>query len=292
MITRRKFIQTLTAGTAAVMAPGRFTSCVPANNIQLENIGFISGIIGRELREGDWQEVLRQTTRFGYSEIETGSYLGESAASFLDFCRGIGLNPVAGGGSFSRDIDEVNRALDRLNSLELRYAVMYWPWFGGAPLSLDNCKESAELLNRIGEVCRDRQLTLCWHNHDLEFHPTEEGILPFDYLMEHTDKDLVKCELDIYWTKKGGADPVETLRKYCGRYPLLHIKDMAPGDERDFACPGDGIIDFQKVLAEALDQGIEHFFVEKDNVVDGMGCLESAARYLKSLRFRHQVEQG
>jgi sugar phosphate isomerase/epimerase len=285
MLNRRRFLQTITAGTAAVILPGTLGACNTTQARSLENIGFISGIIGRELREGDWKEVLSKTADMGYTEIETGNYLGESARSFLDFCQEIGIRPVAGGGSFSNDMDEVNRALDRLKSLELQYAVMYWPWFTGAPLSLDNCKESAELLNKIGEVCHERDLILCWHNHDLEFHATAEGVIPFDYLMENTDSNLVKCELDIYWTKKGGADPVETLQKYSGRYPLLHIKDMAPGAEQDFACPGNGIIDFQKVLNEALEQDIRHFFVEKDNAQDGMGCLESAATYLKSLSF-------
>ena len=285
MHSRRKFIQNLTAGAAVVMVSNTMFSCKTGSIKKLDNIGFISGIIGRELREGDWKEVLTKTAGMGYTEIETGNYLGESAQSFLEFCRGIGMKPIAGGASFSRDMDEVNRSLDRLNAIELRYAVLYWPWFGGAPLSLENCKESAEVLNRIGEVCQGRGLDLCWHNHDLEFHATEEGVIPFDYLMENTDKELVKCELDIYWTKKGGADPVRTLQKYRGRYPLIHVKDMAPGDEQTFACPGNGIIDFQEVLAETLDQGIQHYFVEKDNAKDGMGCLESAAVYLHSLRF-------
>ena len=276
----------MTAGAAAVFVANPLSSCAAGSRERkLDNIGFISGIIGRELREGDWKEVLSETAEMGYTEIETGNYLGESASSFLEFCRGIGLRPVAGGGTFSRDMDEVKTRLDRLNSLEVEYAVLYWPWFGGAPLSLDNCKESAELLNKIGEVSKEQGLTLCWHNHDLEFETTPEGVVPFDYLMENTDEQLVKCQLDIYWVKKGGADPVETLRKYSGRYPMLHIKDMAPGEEEDFACPGSGIIDFEAVLAEAADQNIKHYFVERDNVQDGMGCLESAAVYLKSLRF-------
>ncbi len=284
MYDRRGFLRTVAAGTAAAIIPPAFFSCREEIR-KLENIGFITGIISRELREGDWQLVLEATAKMGYTEIETGNYLGESAASFLGFLDEIGMTTVAGGATFSRDMDEVNRSLDRLNALKMKYAVLYWPWFGGAPLSHDHCMESAELLNSIGELCRLRGLTLCWHNHDLEFHATPEGIVPFDYLMENTDKELVKCELDIYWTKKGGADPVETLRKYRGRYPILHVKDMAPGEEQTFACPGSGIIDFQPVLAEAADQKIKHYFVEQDNVADGLACLSSAAVYLKSLRF-------
>jgi sugar phosphate isomerase/epimerase len=112
----------------------------------------------------------------------------------------------------------------------------------------------------------------------------EEG-MPFDYLMENTDPELVQCEMDVYWVKKGGADPVEMLKKYSGRFPILHIKDMAPGPEQDFTCVGDGIVNFPAIFAEAFDQNIEHFFVERDKVVDGMACLSSAAEYLKSLRF-------
>lgn len=285
MLSRRRFIQTLTAGTAAAILPGAYTACNFNHPGKLENIGFISGIIGRELEDENWKDILQKTTEMGYTEIETGNYLGDSPQSFLEFCKDIGLKPIAGGGSFSRDMDEVNRSLDRLNSIEVQFAVMYWPWFGGAPLSGDNCKESAELLNIIGEVCRSRGMTLCWHNHDLEFFVTQESIVPFDYLMENTDKDLVKCELDIYWTKKGGADPLHILRKYRGRYPLIHVKDMAPGLEQDFACPGSGIINFQEVLSETVSQNIRHYFVEKDNATDGMGCLEAAALYLQSLTF-------
>ncbi|TVR73250.1 MAG: sugar phosphate isomerase/epimerase [Marinilabiliales bacterium] len=284
MLNRRKFIQTVAAGTAAAFIPKTLTSC--GDDVRkLENIGYITGMIRNEVRDGDWQEVFAATAGMGYTEIETGNYLGDSAQSFLSYLGSLGMKVVAGGAAFSENMDEVNSSLDRLNALEVEYAVLYWPWFGGAPLSLDDCKISADLLNRIGEMCRSRGLTLCWHNHDLEFHATKEGVIPFDYLMDNTDEQLVKCELDIYWTKKGGADPVETLRKYRGRYPLLHVKDMAPGEEETFACPGSGIIDFGTVLAEAVDQDIRHYFVEKDNVVDGLACLESAATYLKSLRF-------
>jgi sugar phosphate isomerase/epimerase len=283
MITRRKFLSNLALATTAISLSHPLASCATEGRKKLKDFGFISGIIKDEL-QGDWKEVLRQTAEMGYSEIETGSYLGESAGSFLSFIKGIGLKAVAGGTRLFEDRDELNRSLDKLNELELKYAVIYWPWLVGAPFSLEDCKKSSELLNSIGEVCNSRGLQLCWHNHDNEFIEMEEG-MPFDYLMNHTDPDLVKCELDVYWVKKGGPDPVQIIQKYSGRYPILHIKDMAPGPEQDFACVGDGIVNFPEIFAEAFDQGIEHFFVERDKVVDGMACLSSAAEYLKSLRF-------
>jgi sugar phosphate isomerase/epimerase len=281
MITRRKFIAA--SAIAAIAATFKLDALAIFGPNKLKNIGFIEGIIGKEL-EGDWKSVLRETVKYGYSEIEIGRFMGESAKTFLKDCSIIGIKPVAGGTVFSKDMEEVNKSLDNLNALDLKYAVVYWPWLVGGPFKLEDCKVSVEMLNRIGEECKKHGLILCWHNHNKEFIAMEEG-LPFDYIMNHTDKNLVKCELDIYWVKKGEADPVQILKKFKDRYRILHVKDMAHGAEKDFACPGSGIIDFPSVFTEASSQGIEHYFVEKDNVVNGMECLRSSATYLKNISF-------
>lgn len=283
MQSRRKFLSNLALGSAALVLSNPFLSCASQGNRKLRNFGYISGIIKDELNE-DWKKALKNTAEMGYTEIETGSHYGDSVSEFLSYCAEIGIKPVAGGTKLYEDMDELNKSLDQLNALELEYAVIYWPWLVGAPFSLEDCKKSAELLNKIGEVCNDRGLKLCWHNHDKEFVPMEKG-LPFDYLMNNTSKDLVSCEMDVYWVKKGGADPVEMLQKYVGRYPILHLKDMAPGEGQDFACVGSGIVDFTAILAEGRKQNIRHYYVERDKVVDGMTCLDSAAEYLKQLRF-------
>jgi sugar phosphate isomerase/epimerase len=282
MDTRRSFIKKSSAALAAALVFDRVSfSMRPAT--KLERFGYITGIIGKELK-GDWKAVLKKTAEFGYSEIETGSYLGDSAESFLAYCQEIGLKPVAGGIDFKSTGDELLKSLQRLNELKVKYAVAYWPWFTGGPFTLEDCKKSAEQLNQLGKVCQENGLVFCWHNHDKEFPPMEEG-LPFDYLMNNTDKNLVQCELDIYWAVKGGADPVDLMKKYAGRYVILHVKDMAPGDAKDFECPGSGIIDFPSVFREAQAQGIRHYMVERDNVPDGLACLQSAAEYLKKVTF-------
>ncbi len=105
----------------------------------------------------------------------------------------------------------------------------------------------------------------------------EEG-LPFDYLMQHTDPKLVKCEMDIYWVARGGANPLDTLQKYKDRYEILHVKDMAKDSTQTFECPGSGMINFPSIFAEAQSQGIKHYMVERDQVVDGLACLQSSGR--------------
>jgi len=281
MITRRKFISASSAIiAAAAYSPSLFSL---SSEKKLKKFGFISGIIEKEL-EGDWKAALKQAASFGYTEIETGNYLGRSAEEYLSFLKEIGLRPVAGYINFTDSESQVLNSIDLTKKLEMKIAVTYWPWFTGGPFSEDDCKKSTDRLNYLGKLCNENGLEFCWHNHDKEFIPMESG-LPFDFLMNNTDPDLVKCELDIYWVTKGGADPLLLLRKYKGRYIILHIKDMAPGNTKDFECPGNGIIDFSSIFREADSQGIKHFMVERDNVPDGIACLKSAAEYLKKLTY-------
>jgi len=286
MSTRRSFISSTAiaaAATVAVPATLSFTPWTSSGDQKLKKFGFISGIIGNELK-GDWKSVLKKTVEFGFTEIEIGDYLGDSASVFLDYCKEIGLTPVAGGIGFNDGGDETTKRLDALNALNMKYAVVYWPWLTGGPFLLDDCKRTVDILNTLGSRCQQKGLILCWHNHNKEFAAMEVG-LPFDYLMEHTDPGMVKCELDVYWVKKGGGDPLSVMKRYSGRIAILHIKDMAPGSTQDFECPGSGIIDFPSLFREAVSQGIAHCMVERDNVPDGMACLQNSGEYLRNLKF-------
>jgi sugar phosphate isomerase/epimerase len=282
MNSRRKFIKTAGFGSALV-AVNPYSIMSIAEKGRLKKIGFISGILNKNFETEDWKIVLKKAVEYGFTEYE-GGVKGDSSAEFLKYCKEIGLKPVAGGVGMSDDMDKIQQDLEKLNELEMKYAVTYWPWLVGAPFKTDDCRRSAELLNRIGERAKKNGLIFCWHNHDREFDDMETG-KPFDYLIENTEKELVNCEMDIYWVAKGGADPLEVLKKYKGRIPVLHVKDMADDQERSFACPGSGIIDFPAVFAEAEKQNIEHYFVERDNAPDGLTCLKSSGEYLRDLRF-------
>lgn len=283
MNTRRDFIRTSIFAGAGVLVASPLLSVAAKGKNKLKNFGFISGIAG-EAMKADWKGTLRKAVEFGFTEYEGGSGNASSPKEFLDYCKTIGIKPIAGGFDFKASDEDLKKALDTLNLLEMKYAVTYWPWLTGGPFMLEDCKKSAEMLNELGAKVKANGLQLLWHNHDKEFHEMEEG-LPFDYLMKNTDKKLVQCELDIYWVKKGGSDPLSVLKKYAGRIPVLHVKDMAPGPDQDFICPGRGIIDFASIFAEARKQKIEHYFVERDNEPDGIGCLKSSGEFLRNVRF-------
>jgi sugar phosphate isomerase/epimerase len=108
-------------------------------------------------------------------------------------------------------------------------------------------------------------------------------VLPIDILMKETNPALVSYEMDIYWAVNGGADPLQLLAAYPGRFSMFHAKDsMGPPDHK-MADVGAGVIDFKTIFARGT--GVEHYFVEHDNPPDPMASAEASYKYLSNLEF-------
>jgi sugar phosphate isomerase/epimerase len=86
----------------------------------------------------------------------------------------------------------------------------------------------------------------------------------YDFMLENTDPDLVKWELDMYWVVAGGQDPVAYLKKYPNRFPLGHVKDMDKADHKRNTEVGKGAIDYANILKVAKENGMKHFLVEQE----------------------------
>ena len=128
--------------------------------------------------------------------------------------------------------------------------------------TLDEIKNSIEILNKTGEACKKAKITFAYHNHDMEF-KTVEGKIPYHLLLSETSGDNMKMELDLCWVTKAGVDPVELFKQHPGRFPLWHVKDI----DKDMTGPqpvGTGIVDFKRIFANAETAGMKDFFVEHD----------------------------
>src|SRR5690606_9426780 len=99
-------------------------------------------------------------------------------------------------------------------------------------------------------------------------------------LLAETDPELVDFELDLYWTVKGGADPLEYFRRHPGRFPLVHVKDSTGAPEHQMTEVGKGTIDFAAIYAARRVAGIKHWYVEHDNPADPMASIRTSFRYL------------
>lgn len=284
-MNRRQFLHHSIAGTlAATLSPHLLMGSTTGNR-QLDEIGIITNTIQKPL-DKDYEKTLEQIAEIGYDMLEFGGHYGPSKQSFMQLLKRLNIKPIAGGTSMDPLLKEPEKHIEEQLSMNKKYLVCYWPWLSSAEnLTTDDCKKAADNLNRIGQKCKKAGIRFAFHNHDMEFKATPEGDVPFDILLQNTEPDLVTTQIDLYWIKKGGGDPISYFNKYPGRFELCHIKDMDDTPERDFACAGSGIIDFPKIFAKSKTAGIKHYIVEHDDPKNPMQCARTSYNYLSGIRF-------
>jgi sugar phosphate isomerase/epimerase len=139
----------------------------------------------------------------------------------------------------------------------------------------------ARVMDDIGAKCRAKGVKFSYHNHSFEF--VKLGAkYALDVLYENCSPENVLCELDTYWIKHGGADPVKYIKKYSGRCCILHVKDMAGDQQKSFTEIGRGILDWKSIHKAATASGVQFYCVEQDRCIGNP--FDSIAISLRFLR--------
>src|SRR5207244_12938713 len=174
--------------------------------------------------ERDFEGTLDRVAAIGYREVEFAGYYGKTAHDVWAALGKRGHAAPSAHVPFEARKGNWRGALEDARVIGHRYVVA--PWLPPAERrSRDGYKRVARLFNRAGAVARELGLQFAYHNHDFEF-ARLGGRVPYDVLLAETDPKLVALELDLYWIRKGGGDPLAYFARYPGRFPTVHVKDM------------------------------------------------------------------
>lgn len=163
----------------------------------------------------------------------------------------------------------------------------------------DDALLACEFFNEAGKIAKEAGLIWAYHNHNFEFkrlvkpgsedknqHPFMAMFMPTgeqiqDIFIANTDPSVVCFELDVYWTVRGGNDPLEYMQKHPDRIKALHIKDTA-------ILGKSGLLNFENIFNQMYKNGIQDFFVELEQMPDGRSQFEGVkdcAKYLEKASF-------
>ncbi len=236
-----------------------------------------------EQRKDDFRGVVRAVAGMGYDGVELAGYGGLSAPEMRTLLDDNGVRPA--GAHIGLDTLEGNLDAELDYNQAIGNRLVICPAIPEARRrDLAGWRDVAASLNRIGERCVARGLRFGYHNHAFEFPPIPdgEGRRGLDIILGETDPRHVLWEPDVYWIKKGGADPAAMIREYAGRVPITHLKDMT-GDERaTFAEVGEGTLDWPAILDASESAAVEWHCVEQDRC--DRPPLESVRLSLEHLR--------
>ena len=287
MVTRRKFLQQCSVLTAASMVntSGLFK--------MHKDLGLQLYTVRDEVK--DLKNALAKISAAGYTNLELFGYdnrmfFGNTVAQFSAMLKENNLITVSGHYGLADMLhapgynwDSWKYLLEDATTLGNKYVTI--PYLDDKHRTADDFKRVAERLNKGGELSKKAGITTAYHNHNFEFEKEGNGT-KYEILLNNTDPKLVKFEMDLYWVANANQNPVEWFKKYPGRFPMWHIKDMekpnADGSKGQTCEVGKGVIDWKKIFAAKNIAGLEYTFVEQEQYRQPVfDCIKESADYMK-----------
>lgn len=281
VVSRRSFLSTAALAAAASAIPARklYASPVaPPIGLQLYSV--------REDLARDYAGALKRVAAIGYREVEAAGFYNRSASDVKRMMSDAGLRCVSAHYSLADLLKSTDATIAYAKTLGLEYVICSAPWSadparlekypGGSwqgilhAMTLEDWKWNADQFNQLGCKMQEAGLKFGYHNHTMEFRK-EEGGTGYQVLLEDTDPRCVTLELDCGWAIAGGQDPAKILRRYPGRFAMLHLKDVKPApagtepDKRVSTEVGLGVVDFPALFEAARISGVRHYFIEQED---------------------------
>ncbi|MFF2481329.1 sugar phosphate isomerase/epimerase family protein [Paenibacillus sp. NPDC058071] len=207
----------------------------------------------------DFEGVLRELHKMGWTAVQIDGLHGNPAKDIAAIMNELGLKTAGMHVGLERMKHDLDAVLEEGRLFQTRDFICH-----SLPDGLQTPEGYASVrsdLLSVAEKVKGTGFRPGYHNHDFEFHTKLEGKYALEYLLEDP---AIYPEIDTYWVRKGGLDPLTFISNYAGRMPILHLKDMTSDGKEYFAEIGTGLIDFVPILRWGLANGVEWFAVEQD----------------------------
>ena len=255
----------------ALLAMVAIPSCAPKEAAPVKKDMCVQMYSARSILNHDnYADILKEIAAMGYTAVEAASYDGDNGLIYGDTPEVFKQKVEAAGMKVLSA--HVSRGLSReeLDSGDLTAALAWWdkcievhkkasmeyivtPWIG-LQETLKDLQVYCDYLNEVGRRCKAAGIKYGYHNHAYEFEKVEDQVM-YDYMLQHTDPELVFFQMDVYWAVIGKASPVDYFKRYPGRFKMLHIKD-------EWEVGQSGMVGFDAIFKNAELAGLENFVVE------------------------------
>ena len=207
------------------------------------------------------------------TQIEGGGTYGLSMDEYKKLLQQNDLQMVSYGAGYEELAKNPLVAIDNAKSFGAKFIMCSWIPHKEGEFTIDDTKKAIDLFSTVGKLISENGMKFCYHTHGYEFRPYENGTL-FDYMVKNTDPKYVNYEMDVFWVKQPGQDPLALLKKYPNRFLMLHLKDRKPGTEgnQNGRAPdesnvvlGTGDVGIAAIVKEAKRIGIKYYFIEDES---------------------------
>ena len=220
--------------------------------------------------------------KLGYSNIETFGPFYDDVAQTRRLMDKHGLACFSGHYSVEMIEKHPDKVLSLARALGNEIIVAPYLQPQERPTDTAGYKALGARLSKAASWFGKHKLRLAWHNHDFEFVALPDGSFP----IEHILVGEVLWENDIAWIRRAKANPLIWIKRYAGRTPLVHVKDIAPAgesqDQDGWADVGAGVVPWAELWPLCVAAGAEVMVAEHDKPSDFIRFASVTAKAMRS----------
>ena len=279
--SRRSFVKT---SALAIAGAALMPDILVAKGKKIERLGLQLYSV-RDAMKADPKGSLKKLADMGYVHVEHADYenrkfYGFDAKEFKKLLSDLELQMPSGHtvmtaqdwdtakGDFT---DKWKFTIEDAATAGQRYVIS--PWLDEAlRTDMEALKRFMEQMNKCGELCKAHGMSFGYHNHNFEFKTKiGEGNL-YDYILKNTDPNLVVQQMDVGNMLGAGGVALDLLKKYPGRFELMHVKDEIKAntegnmDGYDSTILGQGVMPLKEIVNTARKTGgTSQFIIEQES---------------------------
>ena len=295
-LSRRSFVTSAFAATGRAARPGCLSCCGSGTKTRL-------AVQLYSVRELIWQvglpAVLADLKKMGYAGVEMAGYYTKdkkaiTASELKKMLDDAGL--VACGTHIGRDAlapENIGNTID----FNLTFGNNYLVCPGGGMRPGKDWKGTRDewwemivkFYAKAGEMAAARGCKVGYHNHQWEHQEQTHGTSMWNYFFSNTPASVC-MEQDVGWTVTAGGDPCEWFKKFPGRSPTIHAKEVfakgapgilgRPGNNAD-GTPRKGV-DWDKLFVATDADNVQWYVVECETNPKTLESVRGSIWFLRS----------
>jgi sugar phosphate isomerase/epimerase len=270
-----------------MVAPNLISSCGKGKASKYLGLQLYS--LRKMVKDEGIRKALEVVAKMGYNSLETAGYsdgkiYGMNPAELKKIVDDLGMKLTSAhlsheiSGDHDADMSWWNKAVEAHNAADMKYMIMPSSPLRGEGATADNVKRYGEYFSEIGLITAGASIQFGYHNHSFEFENKIDGVPVYDLLLANTSPRHVIFQLDVYWIKVGGYEPVDYMKKYADRIKVLHIKDKT-------AIGAENTVSYKDVFDQAYINGIKDWYVEVETDATAEEDVKKSADYLLNADF-------
>lgn len=235
----------------------------------------------------DPDKTFRELKDIGFQAVQIDGFRGHEAAEIQQLVVKYGFRIAGMHIHHRRFFDDLDGLIQE--ALLFDCEILFDKYIDDEEQNEAGYRATKKQLFHVQDVLRNLGFVIGLHCPEYDYPNQVDGAKVLSYITKPKAGLSLIAEPDTYWMSVAGIDPVEEIKQYAWRAPIIHLKDYKKGfDPQDMDHNlvelGKGDVDFPAIVQWGEQNGVQYYCVEQDYSHIGMfNSMRESFDYLTSL---------